>query len=106
MPAMRRRSRSITACSTRGSEDVEDDLEAGGVLALVGALGGRRVEAEGQEERLDVLALGEDRLLERGQDRGGLLERRAHRQLDLEGELALVHLGQELGVELDRDHRR
>ena len=46
-----------------------------------------------------MLALGHDGLLDRGQDLDGPLEGRAHRQGDLDGELALVDLGQELAVE-------
>ena len=46
-----------------------------------------------------MLSLGHERLLDRSEDLNGSLEGRAHRQGDLDGELALVDLGQELAVE-------
>ena len=50
-----------------------------------------------------MVLLLEDGALDGREHRLGLLERRAHRQRDLDGELALVNLGKQLAVEPPHD---
>ncbi|MFM1943506.1 MAG: hypothetical protein RI897_2488 [Verrucomicrobiota bacterium] len=81
----------------------EDDLEAGGVFAFVGAFEVSDIVAVADDEFLDIGRVGEDGVFDEGEALAGFLDGGTDGEADFEGELALVDFGEQFSFEAGAD---